>query len=809
MMIDKLRYSLILFFNELLEEDIEDIKTKLKNGITIHLFLTTTLKDELELNEYINDFFTNEIDNKLLFIYENQESVSDSNEIIAIDNEILNKDIYNKICKRKTSEFNSNQYEIITASEESNYIVVSGAGTGKTTTMINRLIYLKKKIANFTFDKAALITFTNKASREMRERLIQVLERYYNVTKNPEYLDMMDEAARCTISTIHGFSKKLINQYGKSININKSIQVKSFRYYRIKAIKEALNYLYVNHKELYKVIQYYPHYDIEGKLISLWDKLDNYSIDVNSNLYNVDFGSDESKFSEIVRIVLEKAQELLEENKEYGVEIADLMKKLSYKELFNDAKGEYKLIMVDEFQDSDNIQIDFVANFCEITGARLMVVGDEKQSIYRFRGAEHTAFYRLKESLERNNLPIKEFTMVRNYRTDCNLLKDINDIFISIDKRVDKFKYKEDDYIYSLINKEKVSNIQYISLPELNDDAANFYDELLRNKGDEEYAAVLLRSNSDIKDFKEFCDRKSIPCRVDISGNFFRHESVRDFYIMLKALSDTTTNSIKYSFIETPYVNKNINKEKILTDSREEVNSYMSSILELKQWSKYQSLIHEINILELIDMVIKELNPIKGYYTREYLRAKANGRDAEKIAKVKTLEYKLNLEHLLYIIKENFSDNVSSIYAVLQYLKLKIATDNTVDVRKPSKAFEKDFIQCLTVHKAKGLEYDHVVLPKLTNQFITTKAVDVIVRSNKGTIDVGYRVKLGEDTYKNNNYSEYLKDEKNEIIGEESRLLYVAMTRCKRNLYLNSAGLAATEGVNNWKSLIGGARTYV
>lgn len=809
MMIDKLRYSLILFFNELLEDDIEDIKTKLKNGITIHLFLTTTLKDELELNEYINDFFTNEIDNKLLFIYENQESVSDSNEIIAIDNEILNKDIYNKICKRKTSEFNSNQYEIITASEESNYIVVSGAGTGKTTTMINRLIYLKKKIANFTFDKAALITFTNKASREMRERLIQVLERYYNVTKNPEYLDMMDEAARCTISTIHGFSKKLINQYGKSININKSIQVKSFRYYRIKAIKEALNYLYVNHKELYKVIQYYPHYDIEGKLISLWDKLDNYSIDVNSNLYNVDFGSDESKFSEIVRIVLEKAQELLEENKEYGVEIADLMKKLSYKELFNDAKGEYKLIMVDEFQDSDNIQIDFVANFCEITGARLMVVGDEKQSIYRFRGAEHTAFYRLKESLERNNLPIKEFTMVRNYRTDCNLLKDINDIFISIDKKVDKFKYKEDDYIYSLINKEKVSNIQYISLPELNDDAANFYDELLRNKGDEEYAAVLLRSNSDIKDFKEFCDRKSIPCRVDISGNFFRHESVRDFYIMLKALSDTTTNSIKYSFIETPYVNKNINKEKILTDSREEVNSYMSSILELKQWSKYQSLIHEINILELIDMVIKELNPIKGYYTREYLRAKANGRDAEKIAKVKTLEYKLNLEHLLYIIKENFSDNVSSIYAVLQYLKLKIATDNTVDVRKPSKAFEKDFIQCLTVHKAKGLEYDHVVLPKLTNQFITTKAVDVIVRSNKGTIDVGYRVKLGEDTYKNNNYSEYLKDEKNEIIGEESRLLYVAMTRCKRNLYLNSAGLAATEGVNNWKSLIGGARTYV
>lgn len=809
--ITEFNYSLILYFTEVLEEDIERILDFIKKGITVHLFLSNTLKEELELNEYDLDIFENEIDNKLLFVYENQGQVSDNNEIIAIDGDIKNIELYNKLCKDKVSTFNSNQYEIITSDENSNYIIVSGAGTGKTTTMINRLIYLRKKIPGFTFDKAALITFTNKASREMRERLISVLERYFSVTKDPKYLEMMDEATRCTISTIHGFSKKLINKYGKNININKNIKIRSFKYFRQKAITEALNDLYKDYRELYDVIKYYPHYDIEAKLISVWNKLDNYSIDVNSINYNVDFGVDEKNFSKIVKIVIEKAQKYLEENKEYELEIVDLMKKLSFKELFTEAKGEYDLIMVDEFQDSDNIQIDFVANFCNVTGAKLMVVGDEKQSIYRFRGAEHTAFDRLRQALKENNNLLEEFTMVRNYRTDSELLNEINDIFINIDSRVDRFRYKEEDYIYSLINSDKISNIKYVSLPEYNEECANFYHDVLKNKDSNDYVAVLFRSNNDIKEFKEFCDKNSIPCRVDISGSFYRHEAVRDFYIMIKALVDTSSTSILYSFVETPYINKNINKGIILTESREKVNEYLSSILDDKKWTKYRDIVQEKNVLEIIDSIISddEFNPIRGYYTKEYLRAKANGRDAEKIAKIKTLEYKLNLEHLLYLIKENFSDNISSIAALEQFLRLKISTDDSVDTRKPSSFYERDFIQCSTVHKAKGLEYDYVILPKLTNRFITSKAVDVIVRTNKNTVEVGYKVRLGDDEYSNSNYSNYLKDEKSEIIGEEARLLYVAMTRCKKNLYLNSAGLAATEGINNWKSLIGGARTYV
>lgn len=808
--INNVKYATILYITEMLEDDIESLKSTLKSGITVHLFLTNTLIDELDLNDYNNDFFDNEINNKLLFIYENQDQISESNEVICNDNIIYNQKLYNKLCGSENSEFNKLQYEIITADANSNYIVISGAGTGKTTTMINRLIYLRNTKDNFTFDKAALITFTNKSSIEMKERLIQILERYYKVTNNNKYLDMMDEAANCTISTIHSFSKKLINQYGKIIEINKNIKVKSFKYDRRRAITEALNHLFKNYKELYKSIKYYQHYEIEDRFLKLWDKLDNYSIDVNSDKYTVDFGVDEKNFSKIIKIVLSKAQELLDKNKDENIEITDLTKKLSYKEMFYGAKDDYELIMVDEFQDSDNIQIEFVVNFCNIVGAKLLVVGDEKQSIYRFRGAESSAFYRLREELKLRDMSFKEFTMVRNYRTNSNLLKEINEIFINVNDRVDKFKYEENDYIYSLIDKDNKTKIEYIDIKDLDKEAADFYDTLLNSidKKKKESVAVLMRSNSDIKEFKEFCDRNSILCRTYVSGNFYRHESVRDFYIMIKALLETNTNSVKYAFVETPYINKVIDKEKILAQDREDVSNYLEDILKEKGWRKYQNLINEINILELIDLIIKDLNPIKGFFIKEYYKAKINNRDAYNTAKVKTLEYRLNLEYLLFILKENFSDNISSIFAIEKFLKLKISTDTIVDERKP-RSYDEEYLHCLTVHKAKGLEYDYVIMPKLTKKFITTKDVDVIVRSNKTKVDVGFRIKLGESDFKNSNYNNYLKDENSEIIGEEARILYVAMTRCKKKLYINSSGLTATEGLNNWKSLIGGARTYV
>lgn len=803
------KYSIVLYYEELLEEDIECIYDYLRRGVIVHLFLSGNFYEELSLNEYDEGGFKTPIKNRLLYVYEEEDQLCDDNVIIAVDDEILEQSIYEKLSKKKQGNFNHHQYDIITAPVNSNIIVVSGAGTGKTTTMINRLIYLRKVMKEFTFDQAVLITFTNKASIEMKERLLEVLDRYFEVTNDPIYLDLMEEAARCSISTIHRFSKKLLNKYGKHIGINKDIQVRSFKYQRQEAIIEALNRIYREKRELYDIIKYYPIYEIEKKLLIAWEKLDNYSVDLNSMRYKVDFAQENGDFSELISIVLKTAQEVLDDNKDNKLEIADLMKKLSYDELFNGMKKDYKVIMVDEFQDSDNIQIEFITELCKRTDANLLVVGDEKQSIYRFRGAEYTAFDKLKDYLKYSKKPLDEYEMIRNYRTNSNLLNEINNIFIDVDKKVECFNYKQKDYIYSNINRSTNTKIEYLNLGEL-DEKSKFYNNLLINKSKEENVAVLFRSNNDIKAFKEFCDRQNILCRIDVSGGFYRHEAVRDFYIMIKSIIDERETATMYSFINTPYINGVVDKKIILETSEKEKNEALYSIIRESGWESKRSEVTYKNPLVLIDEIVEEFKPIRTYYEATLLSAKRNQNKYKDIAYIKTLEYKLNLEHLIFLIKEEFSENITSIYQIEQFLKIKIATDNRKDIRKPGD-FESEFIQCLTVHKAKGMEYDYVVLDKLTNRFLNLGSkVDLILKPIKEKIMVGYKINLGEDEYKNSIYSLYLKDEKEEIKGEESRLLYVALTRCKKKLYLNMTGeLAATGGANTWKSLVGEVISYV
>lgn len=803
------KYSVVLNYCQLDDVSLDYIENLLLKGIVVHLFLSCDFSEELSLNEWNENIFTLAKENNLLFVYDNLSLEEYEEEVIAFDDNILNSKFYDEVCCNKDIEFNNEQYSIVTASLNTNIIVASGAGTGKTTTMINRLMFLRKTDEEFTFDKAALITFTNEASNKMREKLTALLERYYRVTKNTKYIDMISEVAESNISTIHSFARNFLSEQGKNIGINKAIKVRSFRYLRKNAITEALNKIYKENRNLYSIIKNYPIYEVENKFLKIWESLDNFSLEINSKSYTVDFGQTEEGFSELLEKTLKYANEIMDENKEINFEVSDLIKKLSNKNLLKGIEKKYKLIMVDEFQDSDNIQIEFITALCRETNSDLFVVGDEKQSIYRFRGAEHTAFYKIKENLTLSKKQLKEFNMVRNYRTDAKLLKDINDIFIDIDKRVRTFKYKPEDYIYSLVRKNVDNGIEYLALKE-DFHMVEFYSKLLEEKKEDEKVTVLMRTNDEVEEFKEFCDRNKILCRVDVAGGFYRHEAVRDFYVMLQALICENDNKINYSFINTPYIKEEVDKKKVISSfESDELKQYLSSILALSGWGKYSEEVIRTNPLVLIDKIIDGLAPVKNYYEKTLIESMKLQKKYKEIAFLKTLEYKLNLEHLVYLLKKNFSENITSIYDIEEFLKLKIATDNQEDIRRLDEAYENKFIKCITVHKSKGLEFDYVVIHNLTKQFLRKRDVEVIIRSKENVVNVGYRMNLDDNEYKNNHFTELLKDENSEVIGEETRLFYVATTRCKRKLYLNTPKLAANSTINNWQSLISGGEEHV
>lgn len=804
------RYCEILYCEELLLENLQDIEQKLENGIQVHLFLNSDFRDELDLNEYDDEIYQNAKENKLLFIYDNLSLSGYVEGLVAADGNINNEEFYKDVCCDKNSNFNKEQYEIITAPINSNIIVTAGAGTGKTTTMLNRLMYLRKTQDNFTFYNAVLITFTNDASNEMRERLIGLLENYYRVTNDSTYLDMITEVVESNISTIHVFAKNLINEYGKNINLYRKIKIRPYNYLRKQAISEALDRIFKEDKELYDIIKFYPFYVIQNTFLRLWRTLDNYSIEVKSDFYKIDFGVEQdSKFSELIEKVLIYAKEIVEAKKDTDLEVSDLMKKLSNKALLKDIKSDYKVIMVDEFQDSDNIQIDFISYLCKQIDVDLFVVGDEKQSIYRFRGAEHTAFYKLKENLKYSQKKLLEPKMKRNYRTDSSLLKEINELFIDIDKRVSNFNYKDDEHIYSLENRDRSTKIDRININD-EDDKFDFFKKLLERKGEMEEIAVLMRTNSNVDDFKEFCDRKHVLCRVDVTGGFYRHQAIRDFYIMVQALISNNDNKVNYALINTPYIDKFIDKNKIIEYFGEpELQDYLNKLLIESNWNKFREVLSKENPLVLIDKIIEACNPVKHYYESKIIECIKHFKNYKEIAYVSALDYKINLEHLVYLLKKNFSENITSIYQIQEFLSVKISTDNEEDIRTLEEKYERKFIKCLTVHKSKGLEFDYVVIPKLTSQFIRKRDIEIILRGKDDAIDLGYRINLEDNEYKNNYFSEYLKDEKSEIIGEETRLFYVAATRCKKKLYLNTGDLTGNASINSWASLIAGGIEHV
>lgn len=802
--VNAVKYSLICYYTQLNTELLQSFEKLLAKGITIYLFLSYDFMEELDLNNY-NDRAIIEKARELRFlnIYDSIGEEDYPEGIVAFDGNIVNEAFYNKVCTCKDIQFNNEQYEIVNSPYNSNIIVRSGAGTGKTTTMINRLMFLRHTVEEFTFDKAVLITFTNKATKEMRTKIIEKINNYYKMTLNVEYLKILNEVPHAQISTIHSFCKSLIDENPHLFNLTGPTKIRGYHFEKRNLVEEILDKFSKEHPEIYQKIEYYPLYDFIKKVLRIDEFISNYSINITSKELNIDFGYDEDGISKLISYVLKEVNSRLDELKGEQIETNDLIKKVSNFEVIKKIRKDYRLIMVDEFQDSDNIQINLVYLLCKYNNIPLFVVGDEKQSIYRFRGAEYTSFKILKDMMQKDGKELKGFSMVRNYRTNGNLLEQINRLFINIEKRVERFNYTEKDYIYSSIDKDKKRSIEYFFNNE-EMDIIELFNSLLENKKDKDSIAVIVRNNDEAVHIKNLCENNGILCEVDSKGEFFRHEAVRDFYIMIKSLIIHNDSKVNYSLIESPYIDHMINRKKLIEDfsqRNEEIKDFLDNILSKHNWNSFREKIHSVKALALIDEIIKKCSPETVYYKKLAFETYSKNPNYKEYCTAKALEYRLNLDHLIFLLKSEFADNLTSINAIEDYLRIKIATDNTLDILKVNNMQNK-YIRCMTVHKSKGLEFDHVVVPFTTNKFDVNRDVKLLIRNEGNHIKIGYRIKLDETIYSNNIYSNYMVDEKSEIINEEIRLLYVALTRCKQSLHVYKNKIASNAAMSTWENLL-------
>jgi len=443
----------------------------------------------------------------------------------------------------------------------------------------------------------------------------------------------------------------------------------------------------------------------------------------------------------------------------------------------------FKCVLVDEFQDTDNIQWNLIKKFFNTKNHFLLCVGDPKQAIYKFRGGDIETY------LDARSKAIEVFTLTDNYRSSKKLMDVINKLYRNGLKQ-SKLKYsKLTSKINENINSEFIKNdaleIIEFSKKDINieDLVTDFIVEFILNNQeiDINKIAILTLNNSQCLDLKNKLNQFNLPCKIQNKQNIF----------------DTEASYLLFLFIDcllNPRIFKNITllaaSKFIEIELEEFLNDGISNKLEILInkciiWSQ------EIREKGFLNIVHELLINYKSYSI------------------IKDPDLNSNLFQLSEIFEIELINNDFNLNKVFNWYKNQ--SDPSLRICTGEDFLTKDYnlqngINLSTIHSSKGLEFDIVLCPYLS--IISNKSNKI-----KGPI---WKSNINRKIYINisNNYSKvknFKLLEEEDLFKESERLIYVALTRSKyklivfndledKNNILNNDLLNNLENLNIYKS---------
>lgn len=712
--------------------------------------------------------------------------------------------------------FNFSQYQVEHAKTRKNILVKAGAGTGKTFAMILRVSFLcyaeDISPANLA-DRIVMITFTKDAASNMKDRLKSCFQNYYLLTGMNDYLEMITQVDNMQISTIHSYVRKTIEKLGTVSGYGQDLKVSSGLYQRREILEEVLeNYIrkQVSINPQYLTDLGLPVYELRVKLLDFVSTIENKSIDV-SQISPEQFGTvndNEQLHQLIISVICETEQKfdrkMLEENKVFLGRLMAILSNLIEKcpeRLQENLSFGSRYMFIDEFQDTDDIQISVLQKICKHVGYSMFVVGDIKQCIYRFRGAEEKAF----DHLRIRDVPElwDEFALCQNYRTDSSLLTLYQDVFsiwgspdkkfLVYDSQVDKLSsqlsFNVNEPINSYFHCIPITNESY-RLSELFNEISCYSDAITkllssgRNLSKEERTiAILVRENWQAEKIVKYGRDKGFPpIQTTTGGELFRSAPALEMCALLQALlfnkPEHLSQLLQSSFFRT-YPDKQIvydlkpshgtrngshdRQVEYFTRLMDEMLSLTANKGDYKNWTSVLQSLRIAPVLQVIRRLYNQLRPwLRFGEQQQWMRT----------------YYRLNVDLLFEkILKECGVDNLT-LNRLVKFMLLNIATGRSEECRFPTQG-EKDIrILCTTVHKSKGLEYGYVILPFASYAMEKPKrtGMDIIIGLHG---DIGYSFQYEDNRVLRNNNYDYAQ-EAAERLKEETRILYVAMTRAIR-----------------------------
>ena len=704
--------------------------------------------------------------------------------------------ILEKLSEKST--FNIQQFFIEHASTEKNILVRAGAGTGKTYSMISRIAFLCNKFEHPTvnlIDDVAMVTFTNDAADNMKNRLKQLFINYFVLTSNPKFLKYIEDTDFMCISTIHKFAREIIKEASMQMGLGDNFAITSGDYIKEQiyekylndfiAKKEAENPNFINEIKL-------PLYQFRRMLVEFSNQLYNKSIDIKK-IKEEELGNAPGLlpfFNEIIMEVIiaaeiEYATKIQESNKidlrETMIVLNDVVNQKDKEKTHLD----YKYIFIDEFQDTDDAQIDSFLKIQQLIGkeCNLFVVGDLKQSIYRFRGATISAFKRLNATPDR----WEEHTINTNYRTDARLLEVMDEIFQSMGASAWlPYVYDADHLVSSLnggANEEEL--FECVPYHGKNDEQLEVLLELLKREKsriielekirklskEEKTIAILVRENWQIEEIIKGCKEldEMIEIETKVGGDLYQLDSTIDFCKLLMALTNPDDPVCLVNFIESNYVDMSLWYQGLQNDEKKEQTAKLVEALDKyfmarmnKTWNGLVAYVQANPVLVVLKTIFETLQPWNKY-----------SEDLEK-----QRFYKSNYELLIEKIIKSYSVDYLTLTVIANSIQINILTKQQELARATTEDETGIKFLCTTVHKAKGLEYGTVILPFTGQAIANLKKANTDV--NYSGSKLAYSIKVDENKKDcNSNYDS--QEEIGQRICEEARILYVALTRAIRN----------------------------
>lgn len=614
-------------------------------------------------------------------------------------------------------KLNDKQKEAVLCTEGP-LLILAGAGSGKTRVITNRIAHLIKDL-DVSPKSILAITFTNKAAAEMRERIE----------------DMIGIASGgAWICTFHSACVRILRMYSHLIGYenNFSIYDADDQKTVVKNVCKKLDIDTKRFKEKWFM----------GHISSAKDELvsaEQFALDASGDFY----------MEKVARVYTEYQKELRQNN---AFDFDDLIGKTvelfrAHPDILERFQERFRYISVDEYQDTNTAQFVFVSLIAK-KYQNICVVGDDDQSIYKFRGANIANILNFEKVFPK----AKVIRLEQNYRSTQNILDAANNIIKNNSKRKEKKLWTENE-AGAMIQLYHVDN-PYMEADRVVSRIRDFQKEGYRLND----CACLYRTNAQSRSLEEAFLRANIPYKIVGGINFYQRKEIKDILAYLKTIDNARDDIAVRRIINVPKRGLGaaaVNAVQKIADDRqinffaaiddgvneglfgkpgEKLRLFRNLIEDLKESAS------QITLHELMDEVLEKTGYLKNLELEN------------------TPEAKERIENIGELINKAVSYEESAEDPTLGGFLEEVSLIADID----SWSAESDYVSLITVHSAKGLEFTNVFLCGMEDGLFPMNAA-------------------------------ICSDDESDL-EEERRLAYVAVTRAKKNLIITASRMRMVRG---------------